>query len=273
MNRLQVVKTVDFGVYLDGEPEEILLPTRYLPTGGLAVGDTLDVFVYLDSEDRPIATTERPLAQVNQCAYLVVKQVSNVGAFMDIGLMKDLLVPFREQRTPMVAGASYPVYVYLDPRTQRLVGTARLHRFVRNDALTVAEGEGVDLLILDQTDLGYRTVINHRHWGVLYHNDVFETLTAGDQRRGYVRLVREENKVDVSLRQQGYGQVTSAVARVVQALQAGQGYLPLHDGSDPGEIQRTLGLSKKNFKKAVGTLYRQQRILLEKGGIRLTPED
>ncbi|MGB3618602.1 MAG: S1-like domain-containing RNA-binding protein [Catalinimonas sp.] len=272
-NRLRVVKTVDFGVYLDGDGDEILLPTRYVPEGGLLPDAEVDVFIYRDSEDRLIATTERPLAEVDQCAYLEVKEVTRVGAFCDWGLMKDLLVPFREQQRPMVAGGYYAVYVYLDERTGRPAGSTRLQRFIENEELTVAEDDAVDLLILDQTDLGYRTVINDRHWGLLYHNDVFEPLQTGDHRRGFVRKIREENKVDVSLRRGGYDEVPHAVLRVMQALRAGGGHLPLHDRSAPAEIYDALGISKKMFKKAVGLLYRERRIQLEEGGIRLVPED
>ncbi|SDM34844.1 hypothetical protein SAMN05421823_112165 [Catalinimonas alkaloidigena] len=272
INYMPVKKWVDFGVYLEAGEDEILLPIRYVPEG-TEPGDTLKVFLYRDSEDRIIATTELPLVQAGECAYLEVVQTTAVGAFLDWGLPKDLLVPFREQDQRMVVGMYYPVYVYIDPESQRLVGSSRLNRFISNDTLTVAEGDAVKLLVVQETDLGLKVVINHQHWGLLYHNEVFQDLGPGDAVRGYIKKIREENKIDVSLRREGFDEMPFAIDQLVRALRKEGGYLPLHDKSRPEDIYDALGMSKKVFKKAVGMLYRERRLLLEKEGIRLMPEE
>ncbi|MDR1454163.1 MAG: GntR family transcriptional regulator [Tannerella sp.] len=270
MNTLKVIKTVDFGVYLDGgEGREILLPARYVPQG-CGEGDEVDVFIYHDNEGRLIATTLRPLATVGEFQWMQVKEVSAVGAFLEWGLMKDLLVPRREQKTPMQEGRRYLVYVYLDFVTKRIVASARIDRFLDNVPPPYERNQEVDLIVAESTEMGYKVIINHQHWGLAYHNEVFHSLEKGEKRKGYIREVREDGKIDVSLYPLGYGKIDGIARRVLQTLTRSGGFLPVHDGSDAGEIQSLFACSKKSFKKAVGALYRQQLISLEKEGIRLT---
>ncbi|MDR2041949.1 MAG: GntR family transcriptional regulator [Tannerella sp.] len=268
MNRLKVIKTMNFGVYLDGgEGREILLPTRYVPDG-CGEGDEVEVFIYHDNEGRLIATTLRPLATVGEFQWMQVKEVSAAGAFLEWGLMKDLLVPHREQKTPMKKGHRYLVYVYLDFVTKRIVASARIDRFLDNVPPQYEQNREVDLIVAESTEMGYKVIINHQHWGLVYHNEVFHPLEKGEKRKGYIKEVREDDKIDVSLYPLGYDKIDGIARRVLQTLTQNGGFLPLHDKSNAEEIYSLLACSKKSFKKAVGALYRQQLISLEKEGIR-----
>ncbi|MDR1335724.1 MAG: GntR family transcriptional regulator [Tannerella sp.] len=268
MNTLKVIKTVDFGVYLDGgEGREILLPARYVPDG-CREGDEVEVFIYHDNEGRLVAATVRPLATVGEFQWMQVKEVSEVGAFLEWGLMKDLLVPYREQKAPMKKGRRYLVHVYLDRITKRIVASARIDRFLDNVPPRYERNQEVDLLVAESTELGYKVIINHLHWGLVYHNEVFHSLETGEKRKGYIREVREDDKIDVSLYPLGYEKIDGIARRVLQTLTQNGGFLPLHDKSDAGEIYALFACSKKSFKKAVGALYRQHFISLENGGIR-----
>ena len=268
-NTLKVVKFVDFGVYLDGaEMGEILLPARYVPEE-CEVGEDLEVFIYLDSEDRIIATTEKPYAQVGEFAFLRVNVVNNVGAFLDWGLMKELLVPFREQKMNMVAGRSYLVYVYLDPDSNRIAASAKLEKFLDNVIPEYQVGEEVSLIIESESELGYNAIINHLHRGILYHDELPGPLNKGQQLKAYIKKIREDHKIDLSLYRPGYGQVDGVSQNILDKLTSAGGFLPLTDKSDAALIFDHFAISKKVFKKALGALYKQRRILLEEKGIRI----
>lgn len=268
INSLKVVKQVPFGVYLDGgEDGEILLPSKVVPEG-CSVGDKLDVFIYLDSEEQLIATTQRPRAVVGKFAFLEVKEVSKVGAFLDWGLAKDLLVPFPAQQRRMEVGKSYIVYVNLDEQG-RIVATSKIDKFLDRWPARYEEGEEVNLMIAGRSDLGFKAIINHRHWGLIHDTDVFKPLRFGKKMKGYIKKVREDGKIDLSLRKAGYSRVTDLADRILDALEEKGGFLPLHDKSPAEEIKHAFGESKKSFKGAIGALYKQKKIVIEDGGIRL----
>ena len=269
INKLRVVKEVPFGVYLDGDEDgEILLPTRFVPEA-CQVGDELEVFVYFDSEDQIIATTQRPRAVVGKFAYLQVVDVSQVGAFLDWGLSKDLLVPFPEQHTRMQAGKSYVVYVNLD-HDGRIVATSKIDKFLDKWPARYEPGQEVSLMIAGRTDLGYKAIINHRHWGLIHDQDVFKPLRYGKKVKGYIKNLREDGKIDLSLRKAGYDKISDLAERILQALDEKGGFVPLHDKSPAEEIKHAFGESKKSFKSAIGSLYKQRKIDIEQGkGIRL----
>ena len=268
-NTLKVVKYVDFGVYLDGaEMGEILLPARYVPEV-CEVGENLEVFIYLDSEDRIIATTEKPYAQVGEFAMMRVNAVNNVGAFLDWGLLKDLLVPFREQKMNMVAGRSYLVYVYVDPDSQRIAACAKLEKFLDNVIPEYKVGEEVSLIVESESELGYNAIINHLHRGILYHDELPGPLNKGQKLKAYIKKVRDDKKIDLSLYRPGYEQVDGISQDILNKLHEAGGFLPFTDKSDAALIFDHFAISKKIFKKAIGALYRQRRISLEDKGIRL----
>lgn len=268
-NRLEMLRTTSVGAFLaDGEGHEVLLPTKWIPEGAV-VGERMDVFIYTDSEDRPIATTLRPHAVVGEFGLMRVNQVNDVGAFLDWGIEKDLFVPFREQRVRMQEGRSYVVYLYLDITTGRVAASNRLARFLDNDPLTVNERDEVQLIVYERTDLGHKVIINHRHTGLVYADEVTRPLHIGEKLNGYVRTIRPDGKVDVSLQPIGYAAVEPNSQRILDLMGRRKGFLPFTDRTDPDTIRHELGMSKKVFKKAVGLLYRQRRITLEDDGIRL----
>ncbi len=268
-NTLKIVKQVDFGVYLDGGSDgEILLPSRYVPEN-CNIDDMLDVFIYLDSEDRTIATTEEPLAVVNEFTYLKVVSATSIGAFLDWGLPKDLLVPFREQKVKMEEGKSYLVYVYLDEESKRLAASAKLEKFVDNLPVEYEEGQEVELIIANKTDLGYRAIIEDAHWGMLYANEVFTPLQTGQRVFGYIKKIREDEKIDLSLYKQGYEKVDDFSKNILDYLKENQGFTPFNDKSSSEEISNTFGISKKTFKKVIGNLYKRKLITISPEGIRL----
>ena len=266
---LPVLKTLDFGAYLDaGELGEILLPRKYEPEG-LAIGDYVDVFLYLDSEDRPVATTQRPAAEVGEFAYLPVVAITGIGAFLDWGLDKDVLVPFAEQHRPMEVGHSYLVYLYIDRRDQRIAASSRIDKFLGDDgSQDFRPRQAVDLIIANSTDLGYKAIINHSHWGMLYRNEVFQRLSFGQRLKGFIKVVRPDGKVDLSL-QDGRDLRDENAARIEDYLRSQGGFAAVHDKSDPQLINELFGISKAAFKRAIGTLYKQRVISLEQDGIRL----
>ena len=269
-NTLPILRSVDFGVYLDGgELGEILLPQRYLPEGS-RVGDAVEVFVYYDSEDRVIATTERPYAQVGEFAVLKVNSVNPVGVFLDWGLAsKELLVPFREQRAEMFPGKYYVVYLYVDEVSGRIVATAKINRFLQKTPVDYTLNQEVSLLVTQETELGFKVIVDNAHWGMIYHNEIFKPVHRGDRLTGYVTHIRADEKVDVALRPVGYGGVDSLAQGILDAIRKNDGFLRFNDKSDAGEIAAAFGCSKKNFKKAVGALYRQRLIEILDDGIRL----
>ncbi len=268
-NDLTIERKTSVGLFLS-EPEgtEVLLPNKYV-SDEMVIGDTIRVFVYKDSEDRPVATTQTPLLLRNEFGYLRVRDVNSYGAFLDWGLEKDLFVPFSEQITKMGTGESHVVFLYLDRRTDRLLATARWRQNLDNSRLLVKEGDEVDLLVAERTDLGYNVIINNYHLGLIYYSDVFRPIAVGIQLKGYVRLIREGNKIDVSLEKAGYERIEAHAAGIYETLKQNNGFLPLSDKSSPEEIEKRLGTSKKNFKKAIGGLYKRGLITLEENGIRL----
>lgn len=269
INHLEVVKEVDFGIYLDGgDLGEILMPKRYVPEGTMP-GDTLETFIYLDSEDRLVATTEKPLAMVEEFALLSVVSVTPVGAFLNWGLPKDLFVPFREQRQPMEEGKKYLVYVYVDTNTKRIAASSKIEQYLDNIPVDYDLDEEVDLIIVNETDLGYNAIIDNSHFGILYKNEVFQPLNPGDRVQGYIKKIRTDGKIDLRLEKIGYEKISSFVDRIIAELQKNKGFLPFTDKSSPEEIYQTFRISKKNFKAAIGALYKKKFIALEENGIRL----
>lgn len=269
-NTLPVVKQLDFGIYLDGGDElEILMPTKYVPEG-TKVGDEIRCFVYQDSEARLIATTERPYATVGEFASLKVNSVNAVGAFADWGTSKELLIPHREQTVNMEEGGRYIVYIYIDTISGRIVGTAKVDKYLDNVPPTYEENEEVDALIWKPTPLGYKVIINNTHTGLIYKNQIFQPVHVGEHLRAWVKGIREDDKIDLMLQPMGYRNVIDSVeATVLKALHNNNGYLPLTDKTEPEVIADKLQCSKKNFKKAIGALYKQERITIDEDGIRL----
>ncbi len=272
-NNLKVVKKVDFGLYLDGgESGEILLPKRYVDES-MEVGDELDVFIYCDSEDRLVATTEKPLIEVGEFGLLKAVEVNRVGAFMEWGLQKDLLVPFREQSQEIRVGGSYVVYAFLDNATKRIVGSTKLNKYVGNRIPRYSEGDTVDILAVHKTDLGYKVIVDNLFWGMIYNNDLFDPLSPGDRIPAYVKTVREDGKIDVTLRERGGERVFQLANRIMGYLREAGGGMTLSDSSSPDEIKAVFQCSKKDFKKALGYLYKNGKILIADGGVTLSPSD
>lgn len=268
-NKLPIAREVDFGVYLDaGDEIEILMPTRYLPSE-YVIGDVVTAFVYRDSEDRLIATTETPFAQVGDFAFLDVIGVSAFGAFLDWGLLKDLFVPFKEQKSKMQLGGKYLVYIYIDEETDRITASAKVDRYISKEEPPYQPGDKVDLLIYQFSDLGYKAIVDNRFGGMLYEDEVFRHLPIGSKTEGYIKQVREDFKIDLLLDEPGYGKVGGVAEQILDSLKENEGYLALNDKSPSEEIYETFGVSKKTFKKAIGDLYKRRMIIIEQIGIRL----
>lgn len=265
---LEVVKETEFGVYLDAENlGEILLPAKYTPDN-LGIDDSVEVFLYLDSEDRPIATTQTPKAEVGEFAYLEVKDNTQIGAFLDWGLDKDVLVPFSEQHRPMTVGEYYIVFLYLDNQ-DRITATSKIDKIVHeDDEHDFRPQQTVDLIIGTSTELGFKAIVDHSHWGLLYKDEVDQRLSFGQSIQGYIKQVREDGKIDLSLKSSR--QIRDNYSQVIQDyLRDHNGFAPVHDKSPPTQIFDLLGMSKGQFKKAIGALYKQRIIAIEKNGIRL----
>lgn len=262
MNRLKTIKQVDFGVFLaGGELGNILLPRRYVPAG-LAIGDELDVFIYLDSEDCIIATTLTPKAMVGQCAHLEVKEVNNVGAFLDWGLPKDLLVPYNEQHKPMEVGRSYVVCIYLD-ETSRITASSKLNRHLEERANGLAVQQAVDLLICGRSEMGYKAIVNHTHLGLIFRDDAFRTLLYGERTTGYIKGIRADRKIDLSLQKISSEGRNDLAEQILLHLHNNKGVSSLTDKSEPEEIYRQYNVSKGKYKSALSALYKQRKILIE----------
>ena len=269
-NTLQVIKEVDFGIYLDaGEDVEILMPKKYVPQG-TKVGDEVRCFVYQDSEARLIATTERPYATVGEFAYLKINSVNAVGAFADWGTSKELLIPHREQKAKLQEGHRYIIYIYIDSLSGRIAGTARLDKYLNNVPPPYEENEEVEALVWTSTPLGYKVIINGKHTGQIYNNQIFQPVHIGEKLRAWVKGVREDDKIDLMLQPMGYRNVIDGVeATILKALHNNDGFLPLTDKTNPEVIADRLQCSKKNFKKALGALYKAERVIISEDGIRL----
>ncbi len=267
-NELEVSRKTDFGIYLRIEDAEILMPNKWVPKG-IEIGDSLNAFVYRDSEDRLIATTMQPYVTSNEFAFLEVKEVTSIGAFMDWGMEKDLLVPFSEQPFRMQANQSYVVFVYTDEITNRMVASAKLNRFIIKEDIDLQPNDIVDLLIYSETDLGYNAIINHLYTGLIYKTEVYDQVRVGDAIKGYVKQVRPDNKIDLTLQKSGYELVDDVKWRILAILKEKNGFLPLNDNSTPEEIKQTLQISKKAFKKAVGALYKERLVNITEKGVKL----
>ena len=269
-NRLRVLKIVDFGLYLVDEEhsEEILLPIKYIPKD-TEINDWLNVFVYNDSENRPIATTLEPYGEVGDFVFLKTIDVSELGAFVDLGIAKDVFVPFREQLERMEAGRWYIIYLYIDEKTGRIVGTNKWLKKINKENDSLTEGKSVDLLIAERTELGYKAIINNAYLGLIYHNEIFEDIRIGEIKKGFIKKIREENKIDLSLQLSGYENIVSSNTGFLEQLEANQGVLNFGDKSTPEEIYSHFKMSKKAFKKLIGGLYRDGIIQLEENKIKL----
>jgi uncharacterized protein len=267
-NRLKIVKELDFGVYLDGFEDEILVPRQYLPDE-VTIGDFMDVFIYRDSEDRLIGTTLEPLATVGDFAYLEVKQMTSVGAFMDWGLMKDLLVPITHQKPNMAEGVQQLVYVFLDKQTDRILASAKYEYYTDEDIKDLEEGQQVDILPFEETDLGIKAIINQRWVGVLYHAEIFKKVTFGKTMTGYIKKIRIDNLIDLALVPQNFDRIEDFKSQIINLLQQAGGTMPYHDKTDPQVLYDVFEMSKKDFKKAIGGLFKEQKILITRDGIQL----
>jgi predicted RNA-binding protein (virulence factor B family) len=272
-NLMRVDRKVDFGFYMDDGEEGVLLPKRFVPSG-LQVGDTISVFVYHDSDNRLIATTQEPFAVVGDIAALKVVALTKQGAFMDWGLMKDLFVPVSQQLSSMRLGGKYLVKLYLDKQTGRVAATEKIDNQISNDFLTVKEGDKVKLQVYRESDIGYVVIVNQVHQGLVYKNEVFTHLHIGQFiDEGFVKKIREGNKLDIGIGKQGVEKLDDDQLKLIQLLKLHKGFLPYHDKSSPEDIYAFFGISKKAFKMNVGMLYKAKKITIEEGGIRLIPEN
>ncbi|MES2819878.1 MAG: S1-like domain-containing RNA-binding protein [Pseudomonadota bacterium] len=270
-NSLQVVKHTNFGLYLDGGAEgEILLPNRYIPKDTPSeVEDWLNVFIYLDSDDKLIATTEKPKVQVGEFASLKVLEINSIGIFLDWGLSKDLLLPYSEEKRSLQAGDYCVVHVYLDKHTRRITATARLDRYLDNSPSAYQAGQAVELLVAEPTDMGFKAIINNRHWGLIHKNEIFKFVRVGMREQGYIKEVRRDGKISLSLQPVGAQAADALHDKILGLLREKQGVLLVSDKSTPEAISALFGVSKGNFKKAIGALYKQGLIVIEDDRITL----
>jgi hypothetical protein len=269
INTLEVVRETDNGLYLDGrELGEILMPKKFITEEVRKMG-WADVFVYTDSEDRLVATTEKPFAMVGEFAFLKVVATSNFGAFLDWGLPKDLLVPFREQKAKMVEGGIYLVYLFLDLLTKRIAASAKIDKYLDNTPPEYEHGDKVQLMIAEETDLGFKAIVNNEHWGMLYKNQIYQPLSPGLKTTGYINKVREDEKIDLLLEKPGYEKVDAISQKILDELKQNRGFMAVSDNTSPEMINAMFGISKKNFKKAIGSLYKKRMITFDSDGIRL----
>ncbi|MCF7560016.1 S1-like domain-containing RNA-binding protein [Sabulilitoribacter multivorans] len=268
-NTLEILRETDHGIYLiDDEDNEVLLPNRYVPES-FKIWDKIEVFVYLDNEERPVATTDMPYIMLNDFALLRCNQVNDYGAFLDWGLVKELFCPFKEQAFKMKPGGWYLVHCYMDEKTDRLVASSKTNRFLDNKVLSVNQFDEVDLIVSHPSDIGMNVIVNKVHSGLIYKDSIFRDLSVGDKLKGIVKKIRPGNKLDISLGQIGYRNIEPNAQRIMEELQDNSGYLNLSDKSSPEAIKEVLQMSKKNFKKAIGTLYKQKQIIIKGDGIHL----
>ena len=270
-NTLKVVKEVSFGMYLDGGEDEILLPKRYVPAG-LKPDDEITVFIYHDNEQRLTATTSHPVGEVGDIVMMETVDITPHGAFMKWGIMKDVFLPVSQMSSRMVPGGKYFVLLFIDEKTGRVTATEKIDKFLSNNDLTVAENESVDLLVFLKTDIGYKVIINSKHLGVLHFNEVFQDLETGQKLKGFVKHIRPDNKIDVSLGTRGYEKVVTEESKLLDILADNGGYLPYNDKSDPEAIYAFFGVSKKTFKMTLGALYKKRKIEFTQTGVKLLEE-
>jgi len=270
INNLEILRDTSVGLFLgDEDGNDVLLPNKYVPTG-YEIGQKIKVFCYLDYDERPVATTLEPDIMLGEFRLLQVAEVNEFGAFMEWGLEKHLLVPFREQRVKMKEGQWYVVHCYLDERSGRLVASNKLDKFLSNDTVDLKEWEQVDLVVTRQTDLGWEVIVNERHKGLVYFNEVFKPINIGDVIPGCVKTIRKDNKLDISLQPLGAKVLEPAAKKIYEVLVENGGFLGLHDKSAPEEIRDVFQMSKKTFKKGLGTLYKDRKIKIESDGITLS---
>jgi len=268
-NTLKIDRDTKVGLFLTDGKEDVLLPNKYVPKV-FEIGEELTVFVYLDHEERPVATTLVPYIFLNEFALLRVNYINQVGAFMDWGMEKDILVPFKEQARPMEKGKRYLVYLYLDEKTNRLVASSKTNQFLDNENITVEKGEEVDLIISHITEIGINVIINQKHKGLVYKDEVYDdTIRTGDKMKGYIKFIRPDGKIDVSLHKQGFENIEPNSEIILNELRASRGFLRLNDNSNPEDIKTVLKMSKKTFKKAIGHLYKEKLIEIKDDGIYL----
>ena len=274
-NTLTILRDTKVGLFLGNttdDKDDVLLPNKYVPKV-FEIGEEIAVFVYLDHEERPVATTLQPYILLNEFALLRVNYVNQVGAFMDWGMEKDILVPFKEQARPMEKGKRYLVYLYKDEKSNRLVASSKTNQFLSNENITVENGEEVDLIVSHITELGINVIINEKHKGLLYKDEVYdESIRTGDRAIGYIKNIRPDGKIDVSLQKQGYENVEPNAEKILDELRASRGFLRLNDNSHPEDIKTVLKMSKKTFKKAIGLLYKDKLIEIKEDGIYLVKE-
>lgn len=268
-NRLEIIRETDHGLFIsDDEGNEILLPNRYVPSE-FKIWEEIEVFVYLDNDERLVAVTDRPYIKRGEFALLRCNAVTDHGAFLDWGLVKELFCPFREQAFKMKVGGWYLVYCYLDEVTNRLVASSKTNRFLDNKELTVQQFDEVDLIVSHPSDIGMNVIVNKEHAGLIFKDDIFKDLSIGDHLKGYVKKIREDNKIDIVLGQIGYRNIEPNAETILHELQDNGGFLALNDKSNPDDIKREVQMSKKSFKKAIGTLYRQKLIEIKDDGVYL----
>ncbi len=270
-NTLRILRTTNVGLFLgfDEDSEAILLPNKYVPKQ-FEIGEEIVVFVYLDHEERPVATTLEPYILLNEFALLRVNYINNFGAFLDWGMEKDIFVPFKEQARPMEKGKRYLVYLYMDEKTNRLVASSKTNQFLDNEFLTVENGEEVDIIVSHITEIGVNVIINEKHKGLIYKNEIYDDrIRTGDRLRGFIKLIRPDHKIDVTLEKLGYDKVEPNAQKILDELKASRGFLRLNDNSHPEDIKTVLQMSKKTFKKAIGALYKDKLIEIKDDGIHL----
>ena len=268
-NTLTIDRDTQVGLFLTNGKEDVLLPNKYVPKV-FEIGEEMTVFVYLDHEERPVATTLVPYIFLNEFALLRVNYINQIGAFMDWGMEKDILVPFKEQARPMEKGKRYLVYLYMDEKTNRLVASSKTNQFLDNENITVEKGEEVDLIISHITEIGINVIINQKHKGLVYKDEVYDdAIRTGDRMKGYIKLVRPDGKIDVSLHKQGFENIEPNSEIIMNELRASRGFLRLNDNSNPEDIKTVLKMSKKTFKKAIGLLYKEKLIEIKEDGIYL----
>ena len=268
-NTLEILRDTEPGLFLgDNEGNEVLLPNRYVPAQ-FNIGDQIEVFVYLDNEERIIATTTTPFIKNGEFAMLRCNEVSKYGAFLDFGLVKELFCPFKEQAFPMKKGGWYLVRCYIDEKPERLVASSKTNRFLDNTTLTVEQFEEVDLIASHPSDIGMNVIVNGKHLGLIYNDNIFQDISVGDKLKGIVKKIRPGNKLDIALGQIGYRNIEPNAKKILEELEDNSGFLALNDKSDPEVIKDILQMSKKSFKKAIGTLYKQKTILIKEDGIYL----
>lgn len=270
---LKIDRDTEPGLFLkDSEGNEVLLPNKYKPEA-YELEDEIEVFVYLDFEERPVATNLKPFVKLDEFGYLKCVEVTEIGAFMDWGLEKHLFVPFKEQVSKMRKGDRYLVFCYLDELTGRLVASSKVNNFLDNSELTVEPFEEVDLIVSNPTELGWNVIVNELHQGLLYKDDIFVNIQTGDRLKGWIKKTRPDGKIDVTLQRPGFRSIEPNAQELVTVLELKGGFLPLTDKSSPEEIQKTLHMSKKSFKRALGSLYKQRRVSIKDNGIYLKNEE